>query len=34
MSKKPCFIGLFEGQHGEWVETQLESERQQLYHIH
>ena len=30
MSKKPCFKGLLEKQHGKWVETLLESESQHL----
>ena len=32
MSKNPCFRGHFEGQHGKWVETLLQSKRQHLNH--
>ena len=34
MSKKLCFRGPFDSQHGKWVETLLQSERQQLYNIY
>ena len=34
MSKKLCFTGPFDRQHGKWVETLLISERQHLYHIY
>ena len=30
MSKKFCFTGPFKRQHGKWVETLLQSERQHL----
>ena len=33
MSKKFCFTGPFKRQHGKWVETLLQSERQHLYNI-
>ena len=34
MSKKLCFTGPFNTQHGKWVETLLQSERQHLYNIY
>ena len=34
MSKKLCLTGPFNRQHGKWVETLLQSERQQLYNVH
>ena len=34
MSKKLCFRGPFDRQHGKGVETLLQSEREHLYHIH
>ena len=34
MSKKFSFTGPFKRQHGKWVETLLQSERQHLYHIY
>ena len=34
MSKKPCFRGPFDGKDGKRVETLLQSEQQQLYHIY
>ena len=33
ISKKLCFRGPFDRQHGKWVETQLQSERKHLYNI-
>ena len=33
MSKKSRFKGLFDTQHGKWVQTLLECERQHRYHI-
>ena len=33
MSKKLRFTGRFDRQHGKWVETLLQSERQHLYNI-
>ena len=33
-SKKPCFRGPFNRQHGKWVQTLLQSERQLLYYIY
>ena len=34
MSKKPCFRGPLERQHGKCVDTLLESEWQHLFNIH
>ena len=34
MSKKMCFTGPFDRQHGKWDETLFPSERQQLYKIY
>ena len=34
MSKKPCFRGSLDRQHGKWVETLLQSEWQHLYNIY
>ena len=34
MSKKLRFTGRFDRQHGKWVETLLQSERQHLCNIH
>ena len=34
ISKKPCFKGPFEKQHGKWFETLLQSARHLLYHIY
>ena len=34
MSKRPCFRGLLDKQHGIWVETLLESEWQHLQNIY
>ena len=34
MSKKPCFRGALDRQHGEWVDTMLKSEWQDLYSIY
>ena len=34
MSKKSYFRGPFDRQHNKWVETLLEFEQQQLYHIY
>ena len=34
ISKKLCFRVPFNKQHGKWVETLLQSERQHLYNIH
>ena len=34
MSKNSFFMVPFNRQHGKWVETLLESERQHLYHIY
>ena len=33
MSKEPCFRGPLDRQHGNWVETLLQSEWQHLYKI-
>ena len=33
MSKKSCFKGPFDRQHGKRVETLLQSEREHRYHI-
>ena len=33
MSKKPCFRGHLDRQHGKWVETLLQSEWHHLYNI-
>ena len=33
MSKEPCFRGPLDRQHGNWVETHLQSEWQHLYKI-
>ena len=33
MSKKPCLRGPLDSQHGNWVETLLQSEWQHLYKI-
>ena len=34
MSKKPCFRGSLDRQHGKWVETLLQFERERLYNIY
>ena len=34
MSKKPCFRGHLDRQHGKWVETVLQSEWQHLCNIY
>ena len=34
MSKKLCFRGPLDRQHGKWVETPLQSEWQHLYNIY
>ena len=34
MSKKLCFKGPSDTQHGKWVKTMLQSEWQYLYHIY
>ena len=34
MSKKPCFRGPLDRQHGKWVGTPLQSEWQHLYNIY
>ena len=33
-SKKSCFRGPFDRQHGKWVETLLQSKREPLYHVY
>ena len=33
MSKKPCFSGPLDRQHGKWVETLLQSEWDHVYNI-
>ena len=34
MSKKFCFKGPFDKKYGQWAQTLLKSERQQLYNIY
>ena len=34
MSKKLCFTGPFQRQHGKWVERVLQCGRQRLYNIY
>ena len=34
MSKKPCFRGPLEKQHGKWVKILFQSEREHLYNIY
>ena len=34
MSKKPCFRGLLDREHGKLVETKLQAEWQQIYKIY
>ena len=34
MSKKPCFSGPLDRQHGKWVETLLQSEWHHVYNIY
>ena len=34
MSKKLCFRGPFKKQHGKWLETLLQSQRGNFYHIY
>ena len=34
MSKKPCFRGPLDKQHGKYVETPLQSEWQPIYNIY
>ena len=33
MSKKSCFKGPFDRQHGKWAQTLFRSEEQHCYHI-